>query len=271
MNLEALLTQIVSLGTQWGLRVVGAVGALFVAWIVAGWLSGTLRRQLERRSFDATLTKFFSKLLRYAILVAAVLGVLGIFGIETTSFAAVIGAAGLAIGLAFQGTLSNFAAGVMLLVFRPFKVGDVVTVGGQTGGVTEIELFTTSLTTPDNRVIILPNSQVFGHTIENLTANSTRRVDVPVGVSYAADIDATRKVLTAAVAQIPGVLSDPAPQVFLKSLGASSVDWVLRVWTNTAEYWVVYEATVRAAKVALDGAGISIPFPQIDVHLDRVA
>jgi len=269
MDLQKLIDSTVALVTQWGLRIVGAIVALFLAWMIAGWLSRTMLRALERRKFDATLSRFFAKLVRYAILVAAILSVLGIFGIQTTSFAAIIGAAGLAIGLAFQGTLSSFAAGVMLLIFRPFKVGDYVTVNGQSGTVKEIELFTTCLTTVDNRVIILPNSQVFGHTIENFTANDTRRVDISVGVAYGADLDQTRTVLEAAVKTIPRSLHDPAPQVFLSSLGASSVNWALRVWTRTEDYWVVYEDTIKVTKQALDSAGLSIPFPQMDVHFDQ--
>ncbi|MDY0061789.1 MAG: mechanosensitive ion channel [Myxococcota bacterium] len=269
MDLQKLIDSTVALVTQWGLRIVGAIVALFLAWMIAGWLSRTMLRALEGRKFDATLSRFFAKLVRYAILVAAILSVLGIFGIQTTSFAAIIGAAGLAIGLAFQGTLSSFAAGVMLLIFRPFKVGDYVTVNGQSGTVKEIELFTTCLTTVDNRVIILPNSQVFGHTIENLTANDTRRVDISVGVAYGADLDQTRTVLEAAVKTIPRSLHDPAPQVFLSSLGASSVNWALRVWTKTEDYWLVYEDTIKVTKLALDSAGLSIPFPQMDVHFDQ--
>ncbi|MBW2263417.1 MAG: mechanosensitive ion channel family protein, partial [Deltaproteobacteria bacterium] len=184
------------------------------------------------------------------------------------SFAALIAAAGLAVGLAFQGTLSNFAAGVMLLVFRPFKVGDLVTTAGNLGIVQEIELFTTELSTLDNRKIVVPNGSIFGSVIENLTHNDTRRVDVPVGVEYSADVDETRKVLEAMIPSIPAVLEDPAPQVFLAELGASSVDWQVRVWCKTEDYWDVYQATIRAAKMALDEAKLGIPFPQMDVHLD---
>ena len=193
---------------------------------------------------------------------------MGVFGIETTSFAAVIGAAGLAIGLAFQGTLSNFAAGMMLLIFRPFKVGDVVTVDGHTGKVAELELFTTELTTPDNRRLIVPNNKIFGSTIENITHHPIRRVDVPVGVDYTAGIDQVREILEQVPPRIPGVLEDPSYQIFLKELGASSVDWVVRVWCKTEDFWDVHQATIRSTKMALDAEGIGIPFPQLDVHLD---
>lgn len=252
----------------WGLRIAGVLVALFIAWIVAGWLSNTLRRTLERRKFDATLTRFFSKMLRYAILTFAVLGCLGVFGIETASFAAVIAAMGLALGLAFQGTLSNFAAGVMLLVFRPFKVGDFVRAGGETGSVEEIELFTTELKTPDNRRIIIPNSAIFGANIENVTHYPERRCDIEVGVVYSADCEAVRALLEGVAPKIAGVLAEPPPQIFLKGLGASSVDWVVRVWCKTPEFWDVHQRAIRDIKKALDEAGIGIPFPQRDIHLD---
>ena len=191
------------------------------------------------------------------------------FGIQTASFAAVLAAAGFAIGLAFQGTLGNFSAGVMLLVFRPFKVGDFVEVNGETGTCEHIDLFTCEFRTLDNKKLIVPNGAVFGSTITNYTGYEIRRADVNVGAEYSADLDKTRKVLEKAAANIPGMIKDPAPQVFLASLGDSSVDWQLRIWCKTADYWDVYQATVRAAKVALDEAGIGIPFPQRDVHLDE--
>jgi small conductance mechanosensitive channel len=268
MDFSAALNYLVNLGTTYGLKVIGVIVALVVAWTIAGWLRNKLQRSLEKRNFDATLTRFFANLTRYAILVGTVLGCLGVFGIQTTSFAAVIGAAGLAIGLAFQGTLANFSAGVMLLIFRPFKVGDVVSAGGVTGKVEEIELFTTTLNTPDNRRFIVPNRGIFGGNIENLTHHPTRRVDIAVGADYAADVDRTREVLEAMVAEIPDTLKDPPPQIFLKELGASSVDWVVRVWVNTEDYWDVYQETIRRTKQALDAAGIGIPFPQMDVHFD---
>jgi small conductance mechanosensitive channel len=266
-----LLEKLVEFGGEWGLKVVGVLVALFAAWIVAGWSRRALIRNLEKRKFDVTLTRFFGNLVRYAILAGVVIGCLGVFGIQTASFAAVIGAMGLAIGLAFQGTLSSFAAGVMLLVFRPFKAGDFINVAGEMGVVQEIELFTTELTTVDNKRLIIPNSSIFGSVIENYTHFDTRRVDVPVGVDYAADVDRTREVLESMAGDIPGVLEDPAPQIFLKELGASSVDWQVRVWCRTDDYWDVYQATIRAAKAALDAAKLGIPFPQMDVHLDDVA
>ncbi|HHH76719.1 MAG TPA: mechanosensitive ion channel, partial [Phycisphaerae bacterium] len=187
------------------------------------------------------------------------------------SFAAIIGGSFLAIGLAFSGTLGNLASGVMLLIFRPFKVDDVIKVGGEVGKVTGITLFSTEMDTVDNRRIIIPNGSVFGGKIENMTHHPIRRVDVSVGVEYPADVDQTRQVLIDGAAKVADVLADPEPAVVLIGLGDSSVDWQVRVWTNTENYWAVRDATTRAAKMSLDAAGIGIPFPQIDVHMQSSA
>lgn len=254
---------------EYGPKVVGVLIALFAAWVIAGWLERAVRKALEKRNFDDTLTRFFAKLTRYLILVGVVLGCLGVFGIQTASFAAVLAAAGFAVGLAFQGTLGNFSAGVMLLVFRPFKVGDFVEVNGETGTCEHIDLFTCEFRTLDNKKLIIPNGAVFGNTITNYTGYDTRRVDIDIGAEYSADVDATRAALEKAAGNIPGMLKDPAPQVFLKSLGASSVDWQVRIWCKTEDFWNVWQATTQASKAALDAAGIGIPFPQQDVHLDE--
>lgn len=254
---------------EYGPKVIGVLLALFVGWVIAGWAERGVRKTLERRNFDDTLTRFFAKLTRYVILIGVVLGCLGVFGIQTASFAAVLAAAGFAIGLAFQGTLGNFSAGVMLLVFRPFKVGDFVEVNGEKGTCEHIDLFTCEFRTLDNKKLIIPNGAVFGSTITNYTGYDTRRVDIDIGAEYSASVDATRAALEKAAASIPGMLKDPAPQVFLKSLGASSVDWQVRVWCKTEDFWDVYQAATRASKAALDAAGIGIPFPQQDVHLDE--
>lgn len=263
------MTEVWPLLASWGVRVVGALVALFFAWIIAGWARRAMLRALEKRKLDLSVSKFFASMVRYMILVGAVLGILGMFGVETTSFAAVIAALGLAIGLAFQGTLSNFAAGVMLLVFRPFKVGDFVKIADKLGTVEEIELFTSEITTVDNRMIVIPNSSIFGSVIENFSHHSVRRCDISVGVMYAATVEKTRGVLEAVVKEIPGRIEEPESQVFLEKLGASSVDWQLRVWCKAEDLWDVHQATIERTKVALEKAGIAIPFPQMDVHLDK--
>lgn len=262
--------QWISLAEYYGLRAALVLVLLTLAWTLAGWMSGLVRASLRRLKFDETLTLFLAKLTWWLIMLLALMACLSKFGIETTSFAAVIGAFGFAVGLAFQGTLSNFAAGAMLLVFRPYKVGDVVNVAGQLGVVHEIELFTTTMNTFDNRRIIVPNSEIYGSVIENITYHPKRRVDVPVGVSYSADIDETRRVLTEAAQACEGGLTDPEPAIVLDSLGASSVDWVVRVWAPTSDFLAVKQSLIREVKVNLDAAGISIPFPQMDVHVNQV-
>jgi small conductance mechanosensitive channel len=209
-----------------------------------------------------------SKLVRWAILLLAALTCLNKFGVETTSFAALIGAAGLAIGLAFQGTLSNFAAGAMLLLFRPYKVGDEVNVAGYSGTVREIELFTTAIDTPDYRRIIVPNSSIFGAVIENVTHHPVRRFNVEVGTAYSADIDETRRVLERAIRTVAAVVANPEPAVVLLELGASSVNWSVRGWAMRDYYGQAKQDVIRAVKIELDAAGIGIPFPQLDLHLD---
>lgn len=257
------------IAVYYGLRAAFVVILLMLALTASKWASTALEAALTRVRFDRTLTLFVARLLRWLILLLAALTCLSYFGVQTTSFAAVIGAAGLAIALAFQGTLSNFAAGAMLLIFRPYKVGDVVNVAGHTGTVGEIELFTTTIDTADRRRIFVPNSSIYGSVIENTTFHAIRRADVAVGVGYAADIDETRAALERAARSVTNALTDPAPEVSLSGLGASSVDWVVRAFARREHTGKVKEALIRAVKLELDRAGIAIPYPQLDVHLDQ--
>lgn len=252
----------------YGIALVKVLVILFIGWVLAAWVRRVSRKIMNKAGVDLTLAKFGSNMARWAVLAIVFISVLGIFGIETTSFAALIAAGGLAIGLAFQGTLGNMASGIMLLVFRPFKVGDVINAAGVVGKVDEIELFTTTLDTPDNRRIIIPNGAVFGSTIENISHHSTRRVDVGVGVDYGASIDETRTVLEKVVASIDNTLTEPASAVVLGDLGDSAVTWTCRVWVNSGDFWGVKEALTREVKLQLDAAGIGIPFPQMDIHVD---
>ncbi len=249
----------------------GGLALLVGGFIVGGWMKSLVLRIANKRGFDQTISIFLGNMARYAIVALTVLSCLSVFGIETTSFAAVIGAMGLAVGLALQGSLSNVASGVMLVGFRPFKVGDVISTCGHTGKVEEISLFTTTMLTPDNRRLIVPNGAVFGGTIENITAMPTRRVEVVVGVDYDADLKKTREVLESTYQGMGLVLQDPAPQVVLAELGASSVDWKVRVWCNTGDFFAVLEELTENVKNKLDEAQIGIPYPQMDVHLDKVA
>ena len=266
MNMDA--QKYIDMAITYAPKIVGALAVFFLTWIVAGWVRSLVRKTLDKRNFDPTLTRFFANATRYVILIGGILAVLGMFGIETTSFAAMLAAGGFAVGMAFQGTLGNFAAGIMLLAFRPFKVGDFVKVADVEGVVEHIDLFTCEFRSLDNKKLVIPNGEVFGKTITNNTGYELRRVDVDVGADYGADLDATRAALNKALGNIPGKIAEPESQVFLSSLGASSVDWQVRVWCKTEDYWVVYEQTIRATKMALDEAGIGIPFPQTDVHLD---
>jgi small conductance mechanosensitive channel len=247
---------------------VGFIVFIVAGWFVAGIVRRAIRRNLEKTNLDVTLTRFVSNLTYYLILIVALIAGLQKFGVSTASFAAVLGAAGLAIGLAFQGALSNFAAGIMLVVFRPFKVGDVIEAGGAKGKVYAIQLFTTEIDTPDNRRFILPNKDVFGSKIENVTYHDTRRCDVSVGTDYPADLEETRRVLVEAAESIEQRLEDNDVVVYLDSLGDSSINWAVRVWTTTADYWDVREQLTHEIKTRLDAADIGIPYPQMDVHVD---
>ena len=241
---------------------------ILVALFLAGRARAIVSKTCRKARVDETLGSFFAQLAKWAIIGIGLVSAIGYMGVPTASFAAVIGGASLAIGLAFQGSLGNLAAGVMLLIFRPFKIGDVVQVGGVTAKVTQIDLFTTMLDTPDNRRIIMPNGNIFGNEIENITYHATRRVDVEVGTEYPADLDKVREVLMGAIKKTQGVLTDPEPVVYLKELGGSSINWAVRAWADTADYWAIKESLTRQIKYDLDAADIGIPFPQMDVHID---
>ncbi len=239
----------------------------FIAKIISRIVAAPVRKRV-----DETLGRFIAKLVFYAVMLLVAITVMAQVGIEVTSLAAIMAAAGFAIGLAFQGTLSNFASGILLLVFRPFKVGDVVSAAGLTAKVCEIDLFTTTFDTPDNRRIIVPNTGIASGTIENVSFHEHRRVDVAVGVDYGADIDATRAVLEQAAESLSDVMikgDGRGYQIVLGDLGDSAVNWTVRLWCNTRDYWPTKEALTRAVKVFLDDAAIGIPFPQMDIHLDR--
>lgn len=246
--------------------IVIAIVLIVVVLLLAGWAKRLTVKATTKARIEVTLAKFFGNLVKWAILVMGAVTILQTFGVEATSFAAVLAAMGFAIGLALSGTLGNVAAGVMLLVFRPYKVGDVVKVNDVTAKVDEIELFTTTFDTFDNRRIIMPNSEIFGNTIENISYHKTRRVDVAVGTAYEADIDTARQTLMAAAMAVEGRIEDPAPVVYLNELGDSSINWTLRVWVNAPDFWAVKDRLTRDVKYALDKAGIGIPFPQRDLN-----
>lgn len=226
---------------------------------------------MERASVEATLVPFVSGLIYYLVVAMVAVAALGMVGIQTASVIAVLGAAGLAVGLALQGTLSNFAAGVMLLVFRPFKVGDYVDVGGNGGTVTAVGMFSTHLNTPDNVAIVIPNTAVWGGTIKNYAANETRRVDMVVGIAYDDNIGVAVDTIQRVMSGDQRILADPAPVIAVNELGDSSVNLVVRPWCNRADYWALKWDLTRRFKEQLEAAGCSIPFPQRDVHLFQEA
>jgi len=258
---------------DYGMPLVWALVIIVASFIVGKMVAGMVQRAAGKAKVDLTLSRFFGKLVYYAVLILGVTFALSKFGIEMTSFAAILAAMGFAVGMAMSGTLGNFANGVMLLIFRPFDVGDVISAAGVTAKVNAIELFTTTLDTPDNRRIIVPNSAIYGGTIENITHHPERRCDVNVGCDYGADLDKTREILEKAAESLDELMikgEGRGYQVFLIDLGDSSVNWVVRFWTTGADFWVAKEKLTRAVKQHLDEAGIGIPFPQMDVHLDKV-
>jgi small conductance mechanosensitive channel len=266
-NMDGLIENVMTLISTWGLRVIGAIALLIIGRMVAGTVRRGTRRMMKKADADPTLIPFVSSMVYYLVIAFVLIAVLGIFGIPTASFVAVLGAAGLAVGLALQGTLSNFAAGVMLLVFRPFKVGDLVEVGGQLGVIQAIGIFTTTMNSLDNKRVIQPNSQVFSGTIINYNGNDTRRVDMVMGIDYGDDIGVAMETIDRIVRAHPKVLAEPEVQIAVSNLGDSSVDLVVRPWCVPGDYWTVYFDLTRQMKEGLEAAGCSIPFPQRDVHL----
>ena len=258
---------IIPILTAWGLRVLGAVALLIVGRMAAGIVRATIRKAMVKREVDATLIPFVTSLAYYLTMAVVVIAVLSLFGIETTSLVAVLGAAGLAIGLALQGTLSNFAAGVMLLIFRPFKVGDFVEIGGITGKVVGVKIFSTIIKTGDNIMITVPNAQVWGGTIANYNGFDTRRIDLVMGIDYGDDIQVAIDTIQKIVTAHEGVLAEPAPVIAVSNLGDSSVDLVVRPWCSSDDYWNVRFDLIRQLKEGLEAAGCSFPYPQQDVHM----
>lgn len=262
-----LMNQIMDWITVFGMKLVVALVIFIVGRWVTKLLTNFTRKLMEKRNVDATLISFVSNLVYFLILTFVIIAALGQLGIQTASFVAILGAAGLAIGFALQGSLSNFAAGVLLILFRPFKAGDFIEGGGSMGVVESIQIFTTVLNTPDNKVVIIPNSKMMGDNITNFSAKNQRRVDMVFGIGYGDDIQKAKKVIDDVLAKDERILKDPAPTVGLAELADSSVNFVVRPWVKTADYWPVLFDITERMKEAFDANNISIPFPQRDVHL----
>lgn len=265
--LEIVLTRISALVAEYSLSVLGAIALLIIGYIVANVAERWSYRALgEISAFDETLRRFMSKIARYGVLVFVLVTVLAQFGVQTTSIIAALGAAGLAIGLALQGTLQNVAAGIMLLVLRPFRVGEFIDAGDVSGTVEEIGVFATQLTTFDGVFMLVPNSQLLNTAVINYTRRATRMFGLEIGIGYDDDIALAEKLMIELARKDERVLDDPAPFTFVSSLGDSAVLVTMRYWTSTADYWPAQRDMTKKAKLAFDENGISIPFPQRDVH-----
>jgi len=268
LSSPALIEQLAALALSYGIDGLAALAILMFGWMAAGWAGRLTHGALERvPRLDPTIKPVVSSLVRYAVLVFVIIAVLARFGVETTSIIAVFGAAGLAIGLALQGTLSNIAAGFMLLILRPISVGEYVDAGSVAGTIEEIGLFTTRLKSAEGVYVSAPNSSLWGSTITNFSRNPTRRIDLVVGISYGDDLQGAVAEMLSLMGEFDTLLDDPAPQVFVASLSESSVDLKLRCWTNTADYWQTLSDLTQGAKLRLDDKGYTIPFPQRDVHV----
>ena len=259
-----------NLAVTYGIKLITAIAIFVIGRWIAKAITGLLRKAMKRANADDMLVGFLGNIAYGLLLTFIVIAALSQIGIETTSLAAILAAAGLAIGLALQGSLSNFAAGVMIIIFRPFSKGDYVEAAGTAGSVHDINIFTTTLKTPDNKTVIVPNSSVTGGNITNFSAESKRRVDLVFGIGYNDDIKKAKNVLEQVLAADERVLQDPAPVVAVSELADSSVNFVVRPWVKTSDYWDVLWDTTEAVKEAFDKEGISIPFPQQDVHMHDI-
>ncbi len=253
-----------------GIRIVMALLVFYVGRAVARAIVRGVDKLTEGR-LDDSLRKFVRSVLHGMLLAVVVIAALERLGVQTTAAVAILGAAGLAIGLSLQGTLGNFAAGVMIILFRPYKIGDVICAGGYTGKVEGIEVFSTILLTPDNRKIIIPNGQIAGGSVENYSAMPTRRVDLVFGIGYDDDIRKAKEILESLVAADERILKEPSPVIALGELADSSVNFVVRPWVNSADYWAVLWDMNESVKLRFDEEGISIPYPQQDVHMHNAA
>ena len=265
--MEQFLEKAIEWASSSGISVATALLILVLGVWAAKILRGMLRKVMNKRAMEPTLVKFGTNFLYAILIVFVVTAALNNLGIQTTSIIAVLAAAGLAVGLALQSSLSNFAAGIMILIFHPFRVGDFIDGGGVMGTVEELGVFITHLKTPDNKSIFVPNGNLAGNNLTNFTRNATRRMDLVIGVGYGEDVRIVRDVLHGIIAEDDRILKDPAPRVAVLELADSSVNFAVRPWVNADDYWAVMFDTLEALKKRFDADGINIPFPQRDVHL----
>jgi len=263
LNIEVLINEY---AIPWGIKILLALVIFYIGRLVVGIIVNAVSKLMLARGMDEILVNFLTSILRWILLLFVIIAALSQLGINTTSLVAVLGAAGLAIGLSLQSSLSNLASGVMLIIFRPFTKGDFVEAGGASGVIDKISIFTTTMTTPDNKEVIVPNGAVIGNNITNYSARDTRRVDMVFGISYGDDLLKAKQLLQEIVDADERVLKDPAPVIALGELADSSVNFLVRPWTKTADFWGVYWDTHEKVKLRFDEEGITIPFPQMDVH-----
>ncbi len=266
-TIQGIMDTLIPLITSYGLRVIGAVLILIVGRIISGLIGRLVGKALDRGNVDVSLRGFLVNLVKFGVMVFAVVASLAKFGVETTSLVAVLGAAGFAIGFALQGSLGNFASGVMILIFKPIKVGDLVEIAGYLGLVEEIGLFVTIIVTPDNQKVIVPNGKVTSDVINNVNGKGTRRVDMSAGISYADDIEKAKAVCMEVMKRHDKVLDDPAPYVGVSEMADSSVNLAVRPWCKGEDYWMVFFDINQGIKEAFDAANVTIPFPQRDLHI----
>ena len=264
---SALFEKIQTLGIDFGIKAAIALVIFYVGRTIARLLVKGVRKVMQAQDTDQILESFVSSLTYWAIMTFVIIAAIGQIGVQTTSLIAIMGAAGLAIGLSLQGSLANFAAGVLIVMFRPYRVGDFVEAAGVAGSVVQVQILTTVLKTGDNKQIVIPNGQIMGSIITNYSANETRRVDLTVGVSYDDDLDKVRSTLQDLIDADERILKDPASLIAVSELADSSVNFVVRTWVNSADYWGVYFGLTEAIKKRFDQEGISFPYPQQDVHL----
>ncbi len=269
-ELSGLADKALELGQQYAPKLAMAIVVFIIGLIIIRMITGALKRLFDKKDYDETLERFLLSLTGIILKVLLIVTVVTMLGVQMTSFVAILGGAGLAIGMALSGTLQNFAGGVMLLIFRPYKVGDVIETQGHVGKVEEIQIFNTVLKTPDNQTIIIPNSPISTNSLINITAEGKRRVDFTIGIGYDDDIDQAKSVILGVVAKDERIHKDPEPFIAVAELADSSVNFTLRVWGDVADYWGIYFDNLEAIKKALDANNISIPYPQTDVHLHKV-
>lgn len=253
----------------WAINIALAIAIFIIGRIVVGFIVSLFNKLLGKSKYDPMLVEFLSSILKAILMLFVIVASLDKLGVDTTSLVAILGAAGLAIGLSLQDSLKNFAAGVMLLVFKPIRAGDYVDAGGESGTINKVGIFTTNLVTPDNKEVIVPNGAIYGGNIVNYSMRPTRRVDMVFGIGYDDDLRKAKSLLEQMVKEDERILADPAPQVAVLELGDSSVNFVVRPWVNTADFWGVKFDFTEAVKLRFDEAGISIPFPQMDVHVHK--